>query len=429
MKNFILYVLFGCLAFTSCSKDGISFFSPSSEFVDSNIRLQVIDTFSFKMATFKLDSIVTDIYDNILVGRYHDAQFGDVECSGFITFVPDQFDLPDDAVFDSLVINLGYAGYFYNDTLSQKRLRIYELSKKLDYQNGQVNFYNTSDFPSANLIGERTFFPRISKDSITTKLSDSFGNNLFLKIRNGIINNAEELGDYFKGLKISPGDDENASIISFSVDKSYFRFYYSVPDEPTEVKTYDFKYKDFNTNRNHFTKVVCNREGTVLPMNFLNQETEVATNTTGHLAFVQGGEGIVTKFTFPNFKATMDELNLDGDIYKASLKIPLSNDYFSETLFTGDSLRVYVVGRNNEFLSESKRAVVKIEDPEFDEKYISVPVELFLENTLIRNEFKDYGLVLVPLNAGSVTTRLVLNDNNHPSKKAKLNFTYLTYDK
>jgi hypothetical protein len=380
------------------------------------------------MSTFKMDSLTTDNYNKILVGRYEDPHFGKITCSGFINFVSQSYNYDNDVVFDSIVLNLRYSGYHYNDTLIQKKIKIYELNKKLDYRNGQFNFYNVNDFPTAALIGQRTFYPRIAKDSIKTTLKYTFGQNLFNKIRDGLINNNEELGQYFKGIKITPDTSENASIISFNVNNTYLRLYYSNPDEPNVAKYYDFKYSDFNTNRNHFTKITSDRTGTILPVDFVNQENEINSQTTNNLTFIQAGEGIVTKITFPNFKQSMLNLNRKGAIYKASLKIPLNNAYYSKSLFTSDSLRVFIVDQNNEIIGETKKGSIIKEDVEFNKTYVNIFVEPFLENTLKINSYRDYGLMLVPYDYGAVTTRLILNDNKNSKEKAKLKLTYFTYD-
>jgi hypothetical protein len=426
-----LFFTFFCLSavIISCSENDTSSFSPSDEFIDSNVNFQVIDTISFTMSTFKIDSLTTDLDSNILVGRYEDPAFGKVVCNGFVNFLPSVYNLEDEMVFDSIVLNLKYSGYYYNDTLKQKKIKILKLDKKLDYLNGQQNFYNTSDFPASTLIGQKTFYPRIAKDSIKATLDYGFGLNIFNKIRDGVITNNEELGQYFKGLKISPDDSEDASIISFDVNKSYLRFYYSDPDETDQVLYYDFKYSDFNTNKNHFTQIRCDRTSTILPVNFINQENEFKSQNTNNLTFIQAGEGIVTKIAFPNFKESMANLNTEGTIYKANLKIPLKNTSYSKKLFTSDSLRVFIIDQNNNIVSETKNAKIKLEDSEFNKKYINVFIEPYLNKVLQNNYYKKYGLMLLPYDYSTSTTRLILNDNHNDAEKTKLILTYLTYDK
>lgn len=425
MKKIIL--LLSIFSLLSCSKEDDTSLTPSTNYINSDVKFQIIDTISFNMTTFKIDSLATDVFDNILVGKYNDFHFGEVISNGYINFFPSSYYIDDDAVLDSVVLNLSYSGYFYNDTLQQKNIKIHELNKKLDYRNNQYNFYNTTNFEVSNLIGERTFYPRISKDSIKVTLNNSFGSNLFNKIKNGEINNDNELSQFFKGLKISPGDNENASMISFKSNSSYIRFYYSTSDDPDEVEIYDFTYKDSETNRNHYSEIYSNRTGTSLPINFNNQENELNSINTNNLTYIQAGEGIVTKISLPNFKKSIENLNSNGTIYKAELKIPLNNNYYSKKLFTSDSLRVFIINQNNEIIGETRNAQIKREDPEFNSTYINMRIESFLESSLNINYYKNYGLMLIPYNYGSETTRLILNDNYNMNEKSKLKITYLTY--
>jgi len=432
MKNIFLAFIISILI-ASCSEENTTYFTPSDEFITSNVAFKIVDTISFTMSTFKIDSLATDVYSKILVGQYNDAYFGKTTASGYAYFVPSSYYIDNSYVYDSIVLNLKYSGYFYNDTLLQKNIKVYHLDKKIRYRNGQTNFYNTNEIATTELIGQRTFYPRIYKDSIKITLDNSFGASLFDKIKTGVINSNDELNEYFKGLKITPSSDEEASIISFNVASSYIRFYYSNPSDPGTPLYYDFKYTDFTTNRNHFSQIKSDRTGTSLPVDFLNQEDEISSESLSNLTYIQGGVGITTKITFPHFKETMYDLG--GIIYKADLKIPLDNNLFNKKVYTGDSLRVFVVDLNNEVVSSlidsngnTVNAYVKKDDPEFNETYLNVSITPFLQSTINLNYYKDYGLILLPFDYGIKTDRLLLNGNKHPQNKAKLKLTLLNYD-
>jgi hypothetical protein len=168
MKQFFYLMLIGIIL-SSCVKEETDFFSPSGDFVNSNLELSVIDTISFKMSTIKLDSIITDVNGKILVGKYNDPVFGVIVASGYVDYAPDEYEIDDEAVFDSVVLNLPYSKYFYNDTLQQKTIKIEELAKTIRFRSEQYNFYNTTNIQTTNLIGQRSFYPRVNlKDSIKT---------------------------------------------------------------------------------------------------------------------------------------------------------------------------------------------------------------------------------------------------------------------
>jgi hypothetical protein len=433
MKQFF-YLMFISISFSSCVKEETEFFSPSEDFVNSNLKLSVIDTISFKMSTIKLDSIITDGNGKILVGRYTDPDFGIIVASGFVDYAPDEYDIDDEAVFDSVVLNLPYSKYFYNDTLQQKTIKIEELAKTIRFRSGQYNFYNTTNIQTTNLIGQRSFYPRVNlKDSIKTTLNYNFGLNLFNKIRDGDISNLEDLKLIFKGIKISASDAENASIIGFNAVNSYIRFYYSIPDEPGEAKYFDFGYNDYGGINKYFTQIYSDRTNTVFP-DFINTETEFFPSNATPFAYVHSGVGIFTKFSFPYFQESISNLNQAGLIYKANLRIPIKNTSYSRNLYTPDSVQVFVVDQNNDILRTLddgySQAVgyVKQDEPGINEKYLEVPISSFLKTALNAPLYKNYGLIIVPFDYNTSTTRMILNSNTNSDEKTKLILTYLNYE-
>ncbi|WP_130735263.1 DUF4270 family protein [Flavobacterium sp. J27] len=429
----IFYALILSMLLASCTNEEAVYFTPSGDFIESNVAFKVVDTISFTMSTFKIDSLATDLYGKILVGQYNDPYFGKTTSSGYIYFMPSNYYIDNSYVFDSIALNLKYSGYYYNDTLAQKKIQVHAIDKKIKYRNGQTNYYNTQDIATTSLLGERTFYPWIYKDSIKITLDYNFGLSLFDKIKTGVINSSDELNEYFKGLKIAPASDEDAAMISFTTADSYLRFYYSNPSEPGSVLYYDFKYSNFATYRNHFSQIKSDRTGTSLPVDFVNQENEISEEALSHLTYIQGGVGLTTKITFPNFKETMYDLG--GVIYKADLKIPLDNNLFDKKRYVEDSLRVFVVDINNEIVralidsnGNTVHAYVENENPEFNETYINVSIGPFMQELLNSNTMRNYGLVLLPFDYGIKTNRLLLNSNNKPQNKAKLKLTLLHYD-
>ncbi|VXB14644.1 conserved hypothetical protein [Flavobacterium sp. 9AF] len=432
MKN-IFYLFIVSFFLISCSDEEIDYFTPSNALIDSKVDFTVIDSISFTMSTLKIDSLATDLYSKILVGQYQDPYFGKTTASGYAYFVPSSYYIDNTYVFDSIVLNLKYSGYYYNDTLLQKKIQVYDISKRIKYRNGQTNYYNAQEIPTINLLGERTFYPRIAKDSVKITLDAAFGALIFNKIKTGAISNQDELNEVFKGLKITPSSDENASMISFDISNSYLRFYHSDPSDPGNALSYDFEYSDFSTYRNHFSNIQSDRTGTNLPVDFLNQENEIDEASLNHLTYIQAGVGITTKVTFPSFKESMN--NLGGNIYKADLKIPLDKNLYNKNLYVGDSLRVFVVDINNEVVSSlidsngaQVNAYIKNENPEFNEAYLTVAIAPFLQNILSNNYYRNYGLIFMPFNHGITTNRLLLNSNHHSRNKAQVKLTLLYYD-
>ncbi|MGC4039870.1 MAG: DUF4270 family protein [Flavobacterium sp.] len=422
------------LLLVACSYEDPSAFDPSDQLIESNVKFSIIDTMTFKMSTYKFDSIITDVGSTVLVGKYNDPHFGIVKASGFIGYVPKNYNYDEDAVFDSIVIILPYSGYHYNDTLLQKNIKVEQLLKTIRFRTGQSHFYNTSNIAVNGLVGQRTFYPRIKgSDSLKITLNYNFGQNLFNKIRNGVIQDSEELELHFKGLKISADDSENASIIGFSASASYLRLYYSIPDEPAEAKHYDFIYNNAAGANKYFSQLSSDRSNTVFP-NFVNNETEFFPTAAVPYTYMQSGIGIVTKFSFSHFTESVNNLNSGGLIYKANLKIPLKSEFISNKFKLSDSVQVFAVDQNNDIMytvyNGSKQAVgyIQKEDADFNKYYLNVPVANFLKESLSNPLYRNYGIIIVPFDYNSSLNRAIFNSEKNPQEKTKLILTYLNYE-
>lgn len=430
------FLLFGVLLFFcgSCATDEIpDFLTPSDSLVDSSLKLELIDTFGLKLSTYKLDSIPTVSGFRILHGQYTDPIFGQVSAKGFFELQCESYGIDDEAVLDSVTLNLPYDKIFYNDTTLVKTIEVHQLAKNLRPRSNSTTFYNTSNIEVSNLLGFRTFTPTTSKDSLKISLSHPIFNTIFQQVQNGQINNQSDLTNIFKGIRISPKSTENNSITSFKVQGSYIRLYYSLPDEPDEVKTFDLKFNDLEPNK-YFTQISSQRTGTDLT-NIGGQEIELASTTTQNRSFMQSGVGIVTKVSFPNFRTSIFNLNADGYLLRSELKIKLDEEFISENRFTPDSLMLYIIDQNNNFLATlnepSGKPIVgyisKVR-PDISEYYLTANVNPFLIKVLENNQYLEYSLALIPFDFNVTATRLVLNGEKHSTDPAKVNVTYLRYN-
>jgi hypothetical protein len=428
----VILILMAAL-FASCSTEVDTDYLNTENLTESNVKIVAIDTFSVEMSTFKYDSLQSNGNDRILTGRYIDPAFGEMKATGYAEFSPQSYYIDEDAIFDSIVLNLKYDGYYYNDTLQQKTITIKELSKEIKLKNSETYYFNSYSFPAKDeVIGQKTFAPRISKDSLTITLNNAFGLNLFNRIRSNTVNNHEELLDYFKGLKIIPGDSENGAIVGFNIPASYMRLYYSYPDQSSSESEYiDFVYSTaFGTK--FFTQLETNRDNTTLKS---LSHTATPSSSLGDLAFIQAGVGITTKVMLPSIRR-ISYINKDvGSVFKAQLKIKLDNSYHDKNLKLPDSLYMYVVDQNNDIVEsvtnssgENVVAYVDYQDAELNEVYLIAPVEVFIKRIQQNSLYLKYGLVFVPFNFNNTTDRLILNGENNKKEKTKLNLQYAIYN-
>ncbi len=433
-KLFVI-CLIGILA-ASCGDTDI--WLDSDQLTGSNLRLIEIDTFQVNMSTFKFDSIVNDSGNRILIGQYEDPIFGKVRADAFAELVPATYYIPENTVFDSIALNLPYDDYFYADTLAYQHLQVRQLTKTIKLANGVSDYYNTANFEASNtLLGETYFLPRTSKDSVTVKLSNTLGQTLYDNIRSGQIASAETLRDYFKGIKISPADSDNAAIMGYNVQQMYVRLYYSYPGNEDSESYLDFKLNGIDEVRKYATRITSDRSGT--PFSGLaNQETELSSASASNLTYMQSGIGVTAKIKFPTIRSIKDIKDINdnnGKIFKANLKLRINPNYYDKKLYAVDSMYVLVVDQNNDIFQvlpdeagNEARAYIKRENTEYNEVYVIVPVTTFLQKMLDSPEYLNYGIALMPVGYNSAVSRLVINGPTIQNNESKLELIYAIYD-
>lgn len=424
--KFIL-AAFAVALFVSC--DNTDSFTTSSSFIESDIRIMDIDSFQMKMSTYRYDSLASAA-SRMLVGRYTDPVFGEVTASANIELTPTYYyySIDDAAVFDSVVINLPYDGYRYGDTLLPKTIRVQKLLKEVRLSNSQTEFYNTTAIPAdGQLLAEKSFFPRIGKDSLTITLAPAFGETIFTALRNNNVSNREEFLNYFKGVRLSPSPSENAAVIGFNPAESYIRIYYSFPDQPeSDADFIDLKYN--SAGKRCYNNISVNSQSTALQVVGGGQENETASTALSGYSFIQSGIGVMTKVTFPSIRNVWDINSGNGHIFKAELKVKLDNRYYNRNYPLADSLYVCTVDQNNDIIAYDGVAYIKRDDPELNEVYLTADVNFFLQKVLSDSRYLDYGLIFVPFNYSSSIDRYVLNGENNIYYRSKLKLTYLIYD-
>lgn len=94
----------------------------------------------------------------ILVGRYYDPQFGNMEARGFVNFAPpvETLTIPPLATFDYLELDVRFDFYYYGShDATQQQIQVFEL---IDALNDGVKYYNNSIVNiSSTPVGDLTF--------------------------------------------------------------------------------------------------------------------------------------------------------------------------------------------------------------------------------------------------------------------------------
>ena len=137
-----------------------------------------------------------------MVGRFNDAELGNMEARGYANIAPpvDYRTPPATATLDSLVLQMRLTYSYGNTDSTQQRIQVFEV---LDTMKSTVGFYSNSSVAiSPVLLGEATFGvnPTIFEKSLTdttkyqivkVKLQGSIFTDLF----SDMINNPTLMGD------------------------------------------------------------------------------------------------------------------------------------------------------------------------------------------------------------------------------------------
>ena len=304
----------------SCTKQDE--FTIGKDFIESQTRLLVVDTFRVDLSTILLDSVRSSASQVMLAGNYSDGFFGSVKCESYFDLAYETFrDLEERAVYDSAAIVLPYSGFVYGDTLSPMTLHAHVLTEKIStYNDGYL--YTTSSFDyETEPRGSITFYPSpaTSSDSAVFIPVNELGEELFNKIneKDPDVTSEEWFLDYLKGFLITSGSDINNAVIGFDAaeGKVALKIYYHLRLEDPVKKELTVKMGLSNKQFNH---IDLDLSGTPLD-NILASGNRKNSAFTGNKAFMQGLTGLMAKVQFPSLQDIF--LATDWKILKAELII------------------------------------------------------------------------------------------------------------
>jgi hypothetical protein len=165
------------LAFTSCKK-----INEATELgADLIPAVDNINTFDLSLNTITDNKLFNDtaelgLLDPISIGNLSDPEFGSTVASGYFSisrsaygFYPFIATRPDSVTIDSVVLSLGYVGY-YGDTNSTQTVRVFEIDPSSDFNDTTLYKYSSSPSlfkTSGTQLGSKTFRISDLKNPVT----------------------------------------------------------------------------------------------------------------------------------------------------------------------------------------------------------------------------------------------------------------------
>jgi hypothetical protein len=321
------YLIIGFISFVflaSCTTDDTTY-EVGSDFIENNIQVRVIDTFSIKAGTIKLDSLITSSSNRVLLGSVIDENLGHLSAKSYLQLITSSFSIDSEAVYDSIGMILNYDNYYYGDTTKIQTYKLHRITETFEPEEGD-DFYNTSSLEyNSDILGEISFTPKPNKatDSLFIKMTDVLGEEIFNKIVDNEINTSDDFLQYFKGLAIVPDTSENNHILGFNaqttstaVGNTSMRLYYTIEDDDSEDNSY---YVDFviSAAAKQFNEIVTDLSATVLG-EFVDGEEIKSSETSDNLMFSQAGSGISMRIEIPSIKR-LSEVTDNSTTLSASL--------------------------------------------------------------------------------------------------------------
>jgi hypothetical protein len=427
----LLLTIFITSLFVCACNEKAKKFPLGGEFIESQTDIYLIDTLSVSLSTIILDTVHTSGTGSLLIGNYRDDICGKISSrSYFQVGIPEDYDVNEGDLFDSLKLVIRYNKYFFGDTTRSQKISVHRLTENIESDDNHiitsVTFFNYDPLPIGSIFYTPT--PNIETDTLFIKISDDIGLDLFEKLKDDseILSNNESFINYFHGLALVADDAYDGAIIGFLANKEEdlkLILYTSRKDLTVRKINYEFKLVDPTKAFNHISHDFTSTQLNTL----VEQKTKLSSLQTGGLSFLQGGIGLAIRVDFPSLN---ELLLLDrGKILKAQLSIsPLKNSYNDRDL--PYKLIMYELGKRNGTLGMQDE--VSSSTPTIDRLYNEETAYLFDITTYLINKLADsYAdpdknlLITLPSNYQQSTfCRLIVDAQN---KNTKLKIYYLNY--
>ncbi len=253
----------------------------------------------------QVDSLITSNAGALMVGKDQDPYFGEVVAKSYTQlWLSNTPNFSEDAVYDSMVLQLPFFNVSGTDIRSLNDIKIYRLEEDLDVFRA---YYNFSELTVSDQIGETSFVyftENIDEDEVVKldtmiriNMSNDLGIEFFDKIKDEddtIFSSNANFLDYFKGISIESGD-RYSSITGFDQDNddAIIVLFYHVFDTEGEpvASSYIFNIK----NSTHFNNIKYDRTGTPIEG---TEEPYIEHSASDEYLYCQSGTGLGIKFDF-----------------------------------------------------------------------------------------------------------------------------------
>ncbi|MCF2447139.1 DUF4270 domain-containing protein [Dyadobacter sp. CY345] len=347
----ILAGLYLCVSLSGCqSGDEINALEQTNP---DDFQVLFSDTTTVKLSTVAWDSTMTGGAGRMLIGRYVDPFFGNMQSAAYFqpTLVT-AFTLPEKAVYDSLVLKLPYDTYYYGDTTKTLNFSVHTLQADILVKSSYFN-NNTTTFDKTP-IGKKSFRPSPNQtNSLRIKLDDVLGKKVFDQSVANLLTTNEQWINIVKGLVVMADAKDNASVLGFktSSDSTLVELHYHTEEKDGVSKAVG----TFKVTA-EYNQILADRAGTELAKLPVNSRTALPSEQSGNKVFIQGGVGLMARADFPTLRGLKDVKYSVPN--RAFLRItPYKNSVVKGIFGAPPVIHVYYCDKNNQFITSNGQPI------------------------------------------------------------------------
>lgn len=400
--------------------------SLGEEFVDSQTRVSLIDTFSVNLSTVILDTMITSGTGNILIGNYRDEQLGRIASESYLQLgIPESFDVQSRDLYDSLRLILTYNQYAFGDTTRSQRILVHQLTEEIGYDYSAGIASSTSFGYEQTPLGALSYLPSPNGSSTTLSIpiDDDLGRWLFQQLEDvaeTMTNNAS-FRTYLPGLLLKADPTTTGGIIGFHATSADLRLVlYTRKADTFEENPITFALQDSSRQFNH---IVHDFSATQLA-SLKEQRFPLVSGKTGGSSFLQGGVGLAIRVDFPTLSEAL--LIPNSTLLSAELSLfPRQASY--QVIGLPSDLTVYESDGLNRIVSINGYSTLTVDDLYGEETAYTFDLTNFLRAELADSYVDPEHGLLIMLTPGDATTcfsRLMIDAT---SRHTKLSLYYLSY--
>lgn len=343
------------------------------------------------------DSLFTLSVVRLLSGKTYNPEFGELTSTSYTQFgySSEAPDIPENAIYDSLVMDIKSDYSFGGGNGSTQRFTVHELLEDL-YDTAEYYSFSSVEFDPLPLSAGDFMLTEKHDTILSFRIDDAFGQRLFeaAKDTNAVDpDDVHTLYNLFKGFAII-SDEGNNAVLGINVlnDSTALRLFYTVD---TTAYNYPFSFEDVA----NFNQFVTNRAGTPLQgIEGLYYQDFVPENGK---AYIQSGADLVTKIDLMpllEFFDTLDNVTINQALMNITIDEPAYNELTPSSVsfyYTDETNKRLVLPGGGGYLGIRQEGTTDLLRAPFNTEDLSyvAPITLFLDNLI--NGGHNYDVLLM----------------------------------